>query len=106
MTQKKEILIKMYTNTGTQVQRTFYMLKLYSGTDAQCNGTSKQIIFLSLAFQKHNFPVHLMEVNTTHICNCTLTLNSNCDADDTQCNRQSKQIIFLCLYAMTYMSIQ
>ena len=105
MAQKKEILIKMYTNTGTQVQRTFYMLKLYSGADAQRNGTSKQIIFLCLAFQKHNFPVHLMEVNTTHICNCTLTLNSNCDAD-AQCNGQSKQIIFLCLYAMTYMSVQ
>ena len=74
MAQKKEILIKMYTNTGTQVQRTFYMLKLYSGTDTQRNGTSKQIIFLCLAFQKHNFPIHLMEVNT--ICNCTLTLNA------------------------------
>ena len=70
MAQKKEILIKMYTNTGTQVQRTFYMLKLYSGTDAQRNGTSKQIIFLCLAFQKHNFPIHLMKVIVT------LTLNA------------------------------
>ena len=104
MGQKKEILIKMYTNTGTQVQRTFYMLKLYSGADTQRNGTSKQIIFLCLAFQKHNFTVHIMEVNMTHTCNCTLTLNSNCDTD-TQCNGQSKQIIFLCLYTMTNMSV-
>ena len=88
-----------------KIIRKLFMLKLYSGADAQRNGTSKQIIFLCLAFQKHNFPVHLMEVNTTHICNCTLTLNSNCDAD-AQCYGQSKQIIFLCLYAMTYMSVQ
>ena len=65
----------MYTNTGTQVQITFYMLKLYSGTDTQCNGTSKQIIFLCLAFQKHNCPVHLMEVIVMLMLNAMYKVN-------------------------------
>ena len=66
----------------------------------------KRYFYASMvAFQKHNFPVHIMEVFTTHICNCTLTFNSNCGTD-AQRNGQSKQITFLLLYAMTYMPIQ
>ena len=47
--QKKEILIKMYTSTGTQLQRTFYLyVKIHSGADIQHKGTSKEMIFLCL----------------------------------------------------------
>ena len=48
MTPEKEILIKMYTSTGTQLQITFYMLKLSRGGDAKCKGTSKETVFLCL----------------------------------------------------------